>query len=558
MATSQLRCWHVPCSAGSSNALTLRLNSFPIGSRIFLGSVARVSLGTKASASLTTRAIVTSTYTAQRFVVPVLSCTPLLIGRICSGVQTLPPVLRLYVASVGLWVFALLGLVPFVRLFWTLITKKDDNWETSQTRTVLTTYIRPIVLWTGIIMMCRALDSVELASEASTVIKLRFIHFMRSLATVTVFALCAGSLIQHVQKYLMKRTSLKDSRSMSLTFVGNAVSTSVWVAAVCLFLELLGFSTHKWLAAGGVGTVLLTLAGREIFTNFLSSMMIHVTKPFVESEWIQTKIEGQEVVGTVERVGWWSPTVIRGSEREAVLVPNHKFSVSVVRNFTQKTHWRIKTHIGINHRDVQKISNIVADMRKVLANHPEIEQKRLHRRVFFDHINSQNLALMIIVSCFVKTSRFEEYLRVKEVILLDLLKVVAHHGGRLATPLRSMQRTVDDSESRPVSSDGSQARPILLNTVLTKSGDADQKVTSNNPMFDQKSYVRKQSFKESAQTVEAQAVVSVASDTKDQSDPLSKWKARKSISRHVSFNKGVPATSTLQNPPAKSPDDEPG
>lgn len=147
---------------------------------------------------------------------------------------------------------------------------------------------------------------------------------------------------------------------------------------------------------------------------------------------------------------------------------------------------------------------------------------------------------------------------VQEVILLDLLKVVAHHGGRLATPLRSMQRTVDDSESRPVSSDGSQARPILLNTVLTKSGDADQKVTSNNPMFDQKSYVRKQSFKESAQTVEAQAVVSVASDTKDQSDPLSKWKARKSISRHVSFNKGVPATSTLQNPPAKSPDDEPG
>lgn len=51
---------------------------------------------------------------------------------------------------------------------------------------------------------------------------------------------------------------------MSLTFVGNAVSTSVWVAAVCLFLELLGFSTHKWLAAGGVGTVLLTLAGREV------------------------------------------------------------------------------------------------------------------------------------------------------------------------------------------------------------------------------------------------------------------------------------------------------
>jgi MscS family membrane protein len=28
--------------------------------------------------------------------------------------------------------------------------------------------------------------------------------------------------------------------------------------------------------------------------------MIHATRPFVESEWIQTKIEGQEVSGTVE------------------------------------------------------------------------------------------------------------------------------------------------------------------------------------------------------------------------------------------------------------------
>jgi len=51
---------------------------------------------------------------------------------------------------------------------------------------------------------------------------------------------------------------------VSLPFIGNAVSTSVWVAAVCLFLELLGFSTHRWLAAGGFGTVLLTLAGREV------------------------------------------------------------------------------------------------------------------------------------------------------------------------------------------------------------------------------------------------------------------------------------------------------
>ena len=53
-------------------------------------------------------------------------------------------------------------------------------------------------------------------------------------------------------------------------FVGNAVYTAVWIAAICLFMELLGFSTQKMLTAGGLGTVLLTLAGREV-RNFMTN-----------------------------------------------------------------------------------------------------------------------------------------------------------------------------------------------------------------------------------------------------------------------------------------------
>jgi len=34
-------------------------------------------------------------------------------------------------------------------------------------------------------------------------------------------------------------------------------------------MELLGFNTQKWITAGGFGTVLLTLAGREVPQNTL-------------------------------------------------------------------------------------------------------------------------------------------------------------------------------------------------------------------------------------------------------------------------------------------------
>lgn len=40
------------------------------------------------------------------------------------------------------------------------------------------------------------------------------------------------------------------------------------------------------------------------------------------------------------------------------------------------------------------------------------------------------------------------YYLVQEMILLDLLKVISNHNARLATPIRSVQRVLDESESR--------------------------------------------------------------------------------------------------------------
>lgn len=56
---------------------------------------------------------------------------------------------------------------------------------------------------------------------------------------------------------------------MGFQFAGKAIYSAVWVASASLFMELLGFSTQKWLTAGGLGTVLLTLAGREVGCGIL-------------------------------------------------------------------------------------------------------------------------------------------------------------------------------------------------------------------------------------------------------------------------------------------------
>lgn len=361
------------------------------------------------------------------------------------------PILLRLIPALGIIAFAVYGIEPLLRLSRILFFQRtDSSWKKSSSRYVMTSYFQPLLLWTGAMLICRALDPIILPSQTSQVVKQRLLNFVRSLSTVISFAYCLSSLIQQAQKFFLDANESSDARNMGLDFAGKAIYTAVWVAAVSLFMELLGFSTQKWLTAGGLGTVLLTLAGREIFTNFLSSIMIHTTRPFVLNEWIQTKIEGYEVSGTVEHVGWWSPTIIRGDDREAVHIPNHKFTVNVVRNLTQKSHWRIKSYISISHLDVNKINNIVADMRKVLAKNPQVEQQKLHRRVFLEDINPENTALKILISCFVKTSHFEEYLCVKEAILLDLLRVVSHHRARLATPIRTVQKIYSEPASENI------------------------------------------------------------------------------------------------------------
>ncbi|KAL3504869.1 hypothetical protein ACH5RR_034710 [Cinchona calisaya] len=378
--------------------------------------------------------------------VPVLKAAATIFSRSYSALHGSPTVLQL-VPAVGIIAFAAWGLGPLMRFGRILfLNKSDSNWKKSGTHYLTTSYLQPVLLWTGAMLVCRALDPVILTSVVSQAVKQRLLNFVRSLSTVLAFAYCLSSLIQQTQKFFVETKDSSDARTMGFEFAGKAGYTAVWVAAVSLFMELLGFSTQKWLTAGGLGTVLLTLAGREILTNFLSSVMIHATRPFVLNDWIQTKIEGYEVSGTVEHVGWWSPTVIRGDDREAVHIPSHKFTMNVVRNLSQKTHWRIKTHLAVSHLDVNKISNIVADMRKVLAKNPQIEQQKLHRRVFLDNVESENQALMIMVSCFVKTSRFEEYLCVKESVLLDLLRVISHHRARLATPLRTLQKVYGETD----------------------------------------------------------------------------------------------------------------
>ncbi|VAI91891.1 unnamed protein product [Triticum turgidum subsp. durum] len=399
--------------------------------------------------------------------IPLVKSTSSALARSCDSLLA-NPVTALVAPAVGIIVFALWGFLPLVKDIRNRIDH-GGNWKQSPTYLISRSYLQPLLLWTGATLICRGLDPVVLRSSASQAVKTRLVTFVRSLSTVLAVAYVLTSLIQQVHRFLVDVRNPNDTKKMGLDFTVKAIYTGIWIAAVSLFMELLGVNTKKWITAGGFGTVLLTLAGREILTNFISSVMINASRPFIVNEWITANIDGVEITGVVERVGMWSPTVLRGDDKEAIYIPNHKFTVSIVRNNTRRSHWRIKSYLAISHMDAGKISIIVADMRKVLAKNQNIEQQRLHRRVFFEKIDETTQALMIYVSCFVKTSHLEEYLNVQEEVLLDFLRIVGHHRARLATQTRTVQKSYGnaDIDNIPFGEEmytRVRGRPLLIDT----------------------------------------------------------------------------------------------
>lgn len=76
---------------------------------------------------------------------------------------------------------------------------------------------------------------------------------------------------------------------MGFNFAGKAIHIAIWVAAGSLFMELIGFSTQKWVTAGGLGTVILTLSGREVQQKNLFVMVYSIVSFPVKFVYILTE-----------------------------------------------------------------------------------------------------------------------------------------------------------------------------------------------------------------------------------------------------------------------------
>lgn len=214
----------------------------------------------------------------------------------------------------------------------------------------------------------------------------------------------------------------------TINAVAKLLRASALITGGLVILQTLGFSISGVLAFGGIGGIAIGFASKDLLANFFGALMIYFDRPFVVGDWIRSP--DRNIEGTVEHIGW-RLTRIRTFDQRPLYVPNATFTSIAVENPSRMTHRRIYETIGIRHEDANKMANIVRDVKKMILEHPEIDQAQTII-VNFDKFADSSLNFFIYT--FTRTKQWVKYHAVKEDVLLKVIEIVAAHDARIALP----------------------------------------------------------------------------------------------------------------------------
>lgn len=253
---------------------------------------------------------------------------------------------------------------------------------------------------------------------------------VRDVLVISILAWFLSRFITRgAENYINSRHSRGDYYDRTaVDAIAKLLRISVVITAVLVAMQTLGFSISGVLAFGGIGGIAVGFAAKDMLANFFGGMMVYLDRPFSVGDWVRSP--DRDIEGTVEEIGW-RLTRIRTFDKRPLYVPNYVFNTVTLENPSRMLNRRIKEMVGVRYDDARKVVDIVADIREMIRNHPDIDTNQT-LIVNFDAFAASSLN--ILVYTFTKTCDWVEYHRVKEDIMLRIIDIIDQHGAECAFP----------------------------------------------------------------------------------------------------------------------------
>lgn len=210
---------------------------------------------------------------------------------------------------------------------------------------------------------------------------------------------------------------------VALIFIGGATILEIW-----------GIQVGPLIAGLGLFGVAVALGAQDLFKNLISGILILGEKRFGTGDWI--RVDGV-VEGTVESIGFRS-TRIRRFDMAPVHVPNSQLSDQAVTNFSGMTHRRIYWVIGVEYRTtVEQLRQIREEIEGyVLAQQEFAKPPEVSTFVRIDQFSDSSIDILLY--CFTRTTRWGEWLEIKERLAYRIKEIVEGAGSGFAFPSQSL------------------------------------------------------------------------------------------------------------------------
>ena len=198
---------------------------------------------------------------------------------------------------------------------------------------------------------------------------------------------------------------------------------------IILFFVLLGkvFDIDVTaLAAGvGIGGIAIAMASKESLENLLGSFTIFFDKPFLVGDLVSTG----NITGTVEKVGFRS-TRIRTFDKSVVTVPNKNMISAELDNLGKRKVRRARFYIGLTYdTSIEQMKKVVSEIESLINDHPRTDQEG---RVKFQEFGASSLDIMILY--YVNSTKWDDFIDVKEDINFKIMKIVNENNCEFAFP----------------------------------------------------------------------------------------------------------------------------
>lgn len=208
----------------------------------------------------------------------------------------------------------------------------------------------------------------------------------------------------------------------------NMTKGVVWVVAILLLLQNLGYNITTLIAGLGIGGIAIAFALQNVLSDIFASFSIYLDRPFQTGDFI---IVG-DMLGTVKHIGIKS-TRIESLWGEEIIIPNKDLTETRVKNYKRMQNRRLVFGFGVTYQTpaekLRKIPNIV---REIIEHIELAELDRVHFKEFAD--SSLNFEVMYHVD----SPDYNVYMDIQQEINLALKERLEKEEVEFAYPTQTI------------------------------------------------------------------------------------------------------------------------